>query len=286
MTTMRLRPTGLWAFLLFVISLADTATAAITIDAGLTPAEGRWMVRTQLRIMSRQAPAGMGDASMDRLMVPLVVVHGLRPGLTVGMRQVFDSRTMTMNGMETTRSGLGDLYIFAKYKFLRINTRSYTLGVAPVLGVEPPTGADGISSESWDLTTGLYVSGRAGTWALDINLAHNARGIAGVAAGGPEPGDERAVDLALSRQIPLGDSGRVALAPVLEVTWLDTSPNASQGVDLPDSGESVLNLAPGMKYTVGDLIIEGLVRFPVVQDQEGRQLEAGPMALLGVRRMF
>ena len=107
-----------------------------------------------------------------------------------------------------------------------------------------------------------------------------------MAENSPDPGDELGVNLALARQFPVGASGNVAVAPVFELTWIDSAADDSDGVKLPDSGETVFSLAPGLKYTIGDLIVEGLVRFPVIQNQEGMQLEADTMFLLGVRRMF
>jgi len=283
---MRRLSTNLRVCLLCLLCTTNAGLAGISLDTGLTPAEGRWILRTQMRVMSRDAPVGLGDRSMDRLMVPLVVVHATSPKLIIGARQIYESRTMTMNGMETTTSGLNDLYFFAKYKVLRVNTRTYTLGIAPIMGIEPPTGAVDISSESWDLYAGLYASGRAGPWALDFNVGYDARGIAGVTHDSAEPGDELGLDLALSRQIPLGGSGRTTLAPVLELIWRDVGANTSGGTDLPNSGETTLRIAPGLKYTIDSLIIEGLVSIPVAHDPTGLQLEAGTMGLLGIRWMF
>ena len=276
------------AFLLFfaLISVTESFAGGISIDAGLTPPEGRWILRTQVRSMSRTAPEGAGDKTMDRIMVPLVVVHGLRPQLTLGMRQIVDFRSMTMMNNKTDNSGFSDLYAFAKYKVLRINTRSYTLGIAPLLGVEAPTGSSDISNEYWSAKTGLFISGRAGGMSADLNMSYGFRGFAGVSTDSSDPGNEWGVDLALARQFPVGKSGRTALAPVLEISWKDTASDEADGVASPNSGESVFSLAPGLKYTHGGLIIEGLVRFPVAQDQKGVQLEMGNMYLLGIRQMF
>lgn len=273
--------------LVLILTVAtETLAIGISIDAGLTPPEGRWILRTQVRAMSREAPDGTVDANMDRLMIPFVVVYGLRPQLTLGLRQIVEFRSMTMNGDENSESGLTDLYLFAKYKVFRVNTRSYTLGIAPLLGVEAPTGSSGISSESWDLVAGLLISGRAGMWGADLNVGYGIRGMAGVPDGDPDPGDEWGLNLAIARQIPVGNSGQASLAPVLELTWQEEAPDASDGMDVPNTGESVFSIAPGLKYTLGDLILEGLVRFPVAQDQTGMQFEFRPMYLLGVRHMF
>ncbi len=271
---------------LVLIPADESLAVGISVDAGLTPPEGRLILRTQVRSMSRTAPEGTTDAEMDRIMVPLVVVYGLRPQLTLGLRQIIDSRSMTMMGNENNESGFSDLYVFAKYKILRINTRNYTLGIAPLLGVEAPTGSSGISNEYWSLNTGLLFSGRAGKWGADLNLGYGIRGVADVPADNPDPGNEWGVNLALARQFPVGGSGRTALAPVFEITWEETASDEVEGIETPNSGESVFTLAPGLKYTRGDLIIEGLVRFPVSQNQQGMQMEVGNMYLLGVRHMF
>lgn len=275
------------AFLLVfaLIPAAESLAVGISIDAGLTPPEGRWILRTQVRSMSRTAPEGTGGAGMDRLMVPLVVVYGLRPQLTLGLRQIIE-RSMTMMGNENKESGFSDLYVFAKYKILRINTRSYTLGIAPLVGVEAPTGSSGISNEFWSINTGLFFSGRSGKWGADLTMGYRFNGVAGVPTDDPDPGNEWGLNLALAKQIPVGGSGQTALAPVLEISWKDTASDKIGGIETPTSGESVFSLAPGVKYTWGDLIIEGLVRFPVSQDQKGVQMEIGNMYLLGIRHMF
>ena len=273
-------------FVFALIPAAESLAVGISVDAGLTPPEGRWILRTQVRSMSRTAPEGTVDAGMDRLMVPLVVVYGLRPQLTLGLRQIIDSRSMTMMGNENKESGFSDLYVFAKYKILRINTRSYTLGIAPLVGVEAPTGSSGISDEFWSINTGLFFSGRSGKWGADLTMGYRFSGVAGVPTDDPDPGNEWGLNLALARQFPVGGSGQTALAPVLEISWKDTASDQIGGIETPNSGESAFTLAPGVKYTRGDLILEGLVRFPVSQDQKGMQMEIGNMYLLGIRHMF
>ncbi len=271
---------------LALIPATKSLAVGISIDAGLTPPEGRWIFRSQVRTMSRTAPDGMGDAKMDRLMVPLVAVHGLRPQLTLGVRQIIDSRSMTMMGSENTDTGFSDIYVFAKYKILRINTRDYTLGIAPLLGVEAPTGSSDITNDFWSLNTGLYFSGRAGKWGADLNVGYGLRGMASVPDDSPDPGNQWGLDLALARQIPIGGSGQMAWAPVLEISWQDTASDEFGGTATPNTGESIFSLAPGVKYTRGDLIVEALVRIPVSQDQNGMQMEMENMYLFGVRHMF
>lgn len=96
-----------------LIPAAESLAVGISIDAGLTPPEGRWILRTQVRSMSRTAPDGMSDATMDRLMVPFVVVHGLRPQLTHGLRQIIEGlvRIPVSQDQEGLQLEMGNMYL-------------------------------------------------------------------------------------------------------------------------------------------------------------------------------
>lgn len=274
------------AFGCLLVSAMPASGAGISVDTGLTPPEGRWILRTQFRTMTREMPGASPERSMRRNVIPLVLVHGLRSNLTVGVRQTYELRSMTMGDKTTDTSGLGDLYVFAKFKAVRINNRNSLLGISPTLAVEPPSGANSIGSGAWDLAAGLNLSGRLGTFGVDLDLRRRWEGFAGLDEGLADPGDEIGIDLAFSYQIPLGDSDRAALAPVLEINWMDVAADELDGNDLANTGEDILAIAPGLKYTLDDTILEGLVRIPVSQNQNGAMMEAGAMVLVGVRQMF
>ena len=63
--------------------LENTNAAGISVDAGLTPAEDRWIVRTQMRYMQREDDPTPMDREMDTYAFPLVVAYGLRSDLTL-----------------------------------------------------------------------------------------------------------------------------------------------------------------------------------------------------------
>ncbi|NIN00836.1 MAG: hypothetical protein GTO24_22965 [candidate division Zixibacteria bacterium] len=265
---------------------ANTLAGGISVDAGLTPAQDRWIVRTQLRYMQRSGdPTGMGR-EMSRLAFPVVLAYGLRPNLTIMARQMVMHQEMTVMGARNRNTGFGDLFILAKYKAYRRNTSRYTLGIAPTLGLELPTGDDSFTAETWNLNVGLYLSGRTGPWAADFNLALAWNGFADQREDDVNPGDELSLDGALAHQLSLGEKAHVALAPVFELSYKDVGPDRLNGQKKPNTGESVFYLSPGFKCSMSWLILEALAQIPVWQQRRGSQLERNVGLLVGSRLMF
>lgn len=279
------RKTVIIAASVVVLSSGSLLAGGISADAGLTPAQDKWIVRSQVRFMQRGNDSSSMLREMQAYMVPFVVAYGLRPELTLMVRQVYLSRTMTMNGMDTKTDGLHDLFVMAKYRALRKNTRDYTFGLAPSIGLSLPTGADGIGSKSLDLSLGLNGSYRRANWAVDANFEV---GIDGVSGKGGEytRGETISLVTAIARQFSIGAGARNALAPVVEVAWVNAGTRRLAGVDVPNTGESYMQLSPGLKFTHSSLILESLVMIPVWQDQEGMQTELEVSGLIGVRVMF
>ena len=275
----------------FFLSVAFTAlillghsslwAGGISADAGLTPAQDKWILRTQLRYMQRGDDPSPMKREMESFMFPLVVAYGLRPELTVMMRQPFASMDMTMNNLTTNNSGFGDLMVMFKYKAYRYNTRVTTFGAAPLVGIKIPTGEKPFTSDATDLKTGLYFSGRKGAWASDLNLSFTFNGIIGPS----NLARNRVFDVvfAAAHQIDLGHNGRDALAPVLEFSYTSVTAGKIDGVKQANSGESFIRLSPGLKYTRSSIIFEALAQIPVWQDQTGIQPELGVGALFGIR---
>lgn len=260
--------------------------AGISIDAGLTPAEDRWILRTQGMYMQRKSDPTLMDRKMSDYVFRTVLAYGLRPDLTVMVRQTAQYRKMSMAGSITRDAGLGDLFIMAKYGIFRRNTRNSTFGIASTLGLELPTGADAFTSQTWDIKPGLYTSWRSGPWATDFSAAYKWNGFADRGKGGVNPGNELSLDWALAYQISIADRADISLTPVLELSYINILPDQLHGHDVTSTGESVLYLSPGLKYTKSSFILEALLQIPIRQSQRGTQLERGPRLLLGSRWMF
>lgn len=260
--------------------------AGISFDAGLTPPEDRWIVRTQMRYMTREHDPTPMDREMTALVFPTVLAYGLRPDLTLLVRQNVRTRKLSTSAGTERTTGFDDLFLLGKYRLYRRNTPDYTLGLAATLGLECPTGHDAFSSETWDLQPGVYLSWRRGRWASDLGAAYNWNGFADRGRDGLNPGDELSLDWALAYQISLGQEARASLAPVLEVSYRDIRQDRRSGSTQANTGESVLYVSPGVKLTLSSLILEALVQVPAWQDQERMQLERGSTLIVGARMLF
>ncbi|MFC1692851.1 transporter [Candidatus Latescibacterota bacterium] len=161
------------------------------------------------------------------------------------------------------KTGLGDLFILAKYRAYRLNTPDYTLGIAPTLGLEFPPGIKTFSSETWDLNAGLYMSWRRGLWASDSNIVYKWNGFADSGENCTNPGDELSLNMAFAYQFVLGKRARSSLAPVLELNFNHIRVDRLDGHNISDTGETVLHFSSGVKFTTSSLILEVLLQNPV-----------------------
>ncbi len=260
--------------------------SGISVDAGLTPSEDRWIFRLQTRYMHSTAKAPGINSEMKMYVVPVVAVYGLRNYLMLMARQTIVSREMSMLGSSGRKNGFGDFFFLLKYKAFRVNTPDYTLGISPTIGISVPTGNQAFTSETWDLDMGVYASGRRGRWATDLNIAYRAIGVAGDRADNIETGDEFSADWAGAYQFSYNSTSEATLAPVLELSFSRVMPDASNGIEITDTGERLFYISPGAKLSTSSVIGETLIRIPVWQNQVGVQLEKEIGFIAGIRLLF
>jgi hypothetical protein len=272
--------------LIFCTSITFSYSSGISVDAGLTPAEDRWIFRTQIRYMSLGSMA-LTNQTMGMYMVPVVLAYGLKSNLTILCRQPIMRRDMSMMGASHAENGFGDLFVMGKFKLYRRNTPNYTHGMAATIGIEAPTGSEAFSSKTWDLQPGLYFSWRRGSLGSDVSIAYTWNGF--VNKGQHEavnPGNELAFDWAVSYQFSLGTNSRISMAPVLEVSYKDISSDRLNSRDIENTGESILYISPGFKFTMSSLILEALLPLSLTQNRNGTQMERNATWLFGLRYMF
>ena len=272
-------------FVASTIMAGFVSAAGISIDAGLTPAENRWIFRSQMRFMQRNNDPTPALREMKSYMLPVVVAYGIRSDLAIMIRQALRRNEIKMQGQSSSSTGLIDILVLAKYRLVRLNTPGYTLGISPTLGLEIPSGADNFSSNSWDLHLGTFVSGRSRSWGIDLNATYVWNGMAKTGSADRNPGDEFSIESALAYQFGLGQNANFALAPVIEFSYLRISSDSKDGNTIANTGESILLLSPGIKVTLSSIILESLLQFPLWQNQLGQQTERAPSFLVGIRIM-
>jgi hypothetical protein len=264
---------------LLSVLLSQANATGISVDAGLTPAEDRWIVRMQYRQMSMDAVMHR----MDTDMLMAVVAYGYSRNVTLMIRQMAASRVMSMMGSQNTTSGLTDLAVLGKFGLFRKNSRRSILALATTLALKMPTGAEDFSTGTWDLQAGIYGSWRSGRWGNDLNLTYRWNGFTGPASSGIKPGDEVGLDAAFSYQFSLGSSGKISLRPVLELNYRYSMANQMDGKETGGDG-SIFFISPGLKFTYSSFILEALIQHPV--DQTYQSSKQNRRGLLGFRFMF
>ena len=271
-------------FNILLISILSVFTSqvystGISVDAGLNPAEDRWIVRMQYRQMSMDA--AMHNMSNDVLMA--VLAYGYTKDVTFMIRQMAARRVMSMSGTDKVTSGLTDLAVLGKFGMYRKNTRSLTLALASTLALKMPTGSENITTDTWDLQAGLYGSWRSGRWGNDLNLTYSWNGFAGAAPSGLKPGNVIGLDAAFSYQFSIGNSAGISLTPVLEFNYRHSMANEQDGREAGGAG-SIFFISPGLKFTYNSFITEILVQIPV--EETYQNLDQNRRGLIGFRYMF
>lgn len=254
-------------------------STGISVDAGLNPAEDRWILRMQYRQMS--VDAAMHKMSNDMLMA--VLAYGYTQDVTIMIKQMATRSVMSMSGTDKVTSGLTDLTVLGKFGMYRKNTRNLTLALASTLALKMPTGSENITSGTWDWQAGLYGSWRSGRWGNDLNLTYSWNGFTGPAPSGLKPGDVIGFDTAFSYQFSIGSSADISLTPVFEFNYRHSMANQYDDREADGAG-SIFFISPGLKFTRNSFIIEILVQFPV--EETYQNLDQKRRGLIGFRYMF
>ena len=234
---------------------------------------------------------------------PVAIVSGLRSRLSVVAVLPFVATRLSFpvgaaQPLTAGAGGIGDALFLTKWRFLKRDQPLGTFQLATELGVKVPTGAHDLEdtdgrllppalqrgSGSWDpmanlIMTYVPAAGR-GRWAftgdIGVRLTTESKGV--------EVGNQVGYDGMVKYRVhPVRHPGRDTFL-LLEINgrWQD---RARVGGGLTsDSGGHVVYLSPGIQFLVRrNLILEGGVQVPVMNDLNGTQLAPSSRVLAGVR---
>lgn len=245
--------------------------SGISTNAGLTPAQDRWIFRTQYRFM------GMENSmmQMNTMMLPVVFAYGITPGFSLMLRGMYVHRSFS-NKIE---SGMNDLYLLSKFRLYRKNTANYVIGVAPYLASNIPIGKAVISNRTWNPEIGLNISFRPRYLSIDISTSYTFNDA--LEKLNSEHKNLYKLNIALSGNIPLKAKSSQAISPVLEINY-SIEGRKNQVADVSE----ILFLSPGISYIHSSLIIEGLFQIPVYQFAGVNFSNQQSRWILGLKYMF
>lgn len=278
--------------------LEAPATAQITTNTALPVTEGRGIVRVQSKGI-RATADGPGNRELTVYGLPLVGVYGLTPRWTLfGVVPLLRKRldVTTPQGRVTRGpTGLADVRLFARYTVWGQNRPGQTIRLAPLAGLELPTGRSDdtdrigrlpqplqLGSGSWDPFAGVVFTWQTLQWQLDVapvyrvfTEAHDFRF-----------GDVARLDMATKYRLWLHD--RTGGVPGFfygnletNLIWQDEHERRSQLVE--NSGGTTWFVAPGLQYVTRRVVVEGAVQLPAVQDLNGSALERDFITTLSLR---
>ena len=254
-------------------------------DAGLTPAQNRWMIRVQARQMSMSNQNALPESSMQTNATVLMLAYGLRPNLTLIGMQGWMNRSMNMMGSSQTTSGSADLNLLLKYRVYRHNTRVHTLGIAATSKLTIPSGYNAFSDGYYSFTPGFYLSYRRENWAFDASATYRIQNLFESSTPENKRGSDINWDGAIAHQFSIGSNRNFAIAPVLEGN-LSISKPSQAAHDLVVNKMTVLLLSPGLKVTYSSLILEALIQKPIFENVPSGSMQTDFRARIGFRYML
>ena len=198
-----------------------------------------------------------------------------------------------------SEGGIGDLELSAKFAFFVRNRFAGTTRVALILGASLPTGStsaktnDGLPApRPFQLGTGapsgsvaLVTTIVRNRWGLSAAVGHTRHGTDADFHFGAETRYDLAVSIRVPEEVETIRTRTVQF--YLEWNGSITQRATSGGSELVDTGGHVGYLSPGIQWVVlPQLLIEGSLQIPLLQDHNGVQPDYGVRPAIGARFLF
>lgn len=259
--------------LLLILLVSGLVKAGgISVDAGITPPQDRFIFRTQYRYMSMENTMMTRNTQMS----PFVLAYGVTSGITVMTRGIYVHQSVSNNS--EINNGFNDAYLLSKFRLYRKNTANYVLGIAPHIASNIPVGSKEISNRTWNPELGLNISFRPRFLSFDLSASYVISDISGKLD--ERPGNIFNLNTAISGVIPLKSLASSAISPVIETTWTSVQEKAA------NSESNVIFVAPGLSYIYSNLTLEALMQFPVYQTERAGLMEQNSRLIIGLKYMF
>jgi len=185
-----------------------------------------------------------------------------------------------------TFTGAGDLALFLKHTVYQIDGPLYTSRLALVGGIKFPTGKDKFTSESTDWRVGVVYTMQDDSHEIDISTLYSIN----TEAEGIEQGDTFNHDLAYQfRLFPwnLPEEGIPTTINVVgELNGISIQKTEVDGMQQENTGGYKLFISPGLQIVGSQIIVEGIVQFPIIQDLNGTQPEERYRTVVSTRFQF
>ena len=217
---------------------------------------------------NRAGGAGTRESEQE---VEIEFEYGLTADWTAELELPFVDKDVNDSGS----SGLGDMVLRSRYRFLRLDTPGVQRSAAVLVQVKLPTGDDSrnprLGSGSTDFVGGLLYGYESRRWYYNLAARYrlNTEG-----SGGLEAGDKQFLDLVGGVRPVLSGYLEPDTVVFLELNWENAGRDDLFGVDVADSGGWELFLSPGIFATYRNVALRTGVQIPIAHGLNGTQPES------------
>lgn len=239
--------------LLASLALATRAWSGIQTDVALTPPEGSVFLRLQYR----GARAVKWEERSDQSALRTTAVYGWRSNLALlASAAVVHRSRVAPDATGTSISGISDLTLLARFRFVQVDWVGGTFRAAVLGGGTLPIATDALSANTVTGTAVISLTWRRGMLFADADV----QGELVPEHDDVDPGEGLRYNLALGYQVP---AGAFSLIPLVELNGEGRSETKARGVEISGTEGSELFLSPGLQISFEDFIFEGSVQVPV-----------------------
>ncbi len=215
----------------------------------------------------RDRASGNGENETEQEL-SLEYEYGVTADWTVAVEVPFVRKKLNGNGS----TGLGDIQVATKYRFLRIDRPGAQLSTAVMFKAKLPTGDDDASprlgSGSADFVGGLLHSLESRRWYYTTAFRYRLNTEGG---GDLEKGDKVFLDLVGGVRPVLGEYREADTVLFLELNWEQAARDTLAGTGVTDSGGWKLFLSPGIFWTYSVYALTAGVQVPIAENLNGAQ---------------
>ena len=219
---------------------------------------------------SRDRASGGGTRETGQE-VELELEYGLTADWTVEMELPFVAKDLNTDGS----SGLGDIVVRSRYRFLRLDTPGVQRSAAVLGQVKLPTGDDDrtprLGSGSTDFVGGLLYGHESRRWYYNLAARYRLNTEGG---GGLEKGDKQFLDMVGGVRPFLTGYLEPDAVVFLELNGENAGRDTLNGADVADTGGWKLFLSPGLFATYRNVALRTGVQIPIAHGLNGTQSES------------
>lgn len=302
MTRLRNSPqlAGIFLILFLISASAQSEAGPISFNTALPVAKGEFLFRELGMVLRSRGATRQQDLRVQGTLS--VLAYGVTRDLTLFGVVPYINKTLDLTTPQGRASlgasGLGDTTLIARYSLYARDRPGQTQRLAPLVGLQIPTGKSDQSralgrlpqslqpgSGAWDPIVGVIWTWQTLQWELDSSFTYQAN----TPAHDFRFGNVARFDLSYQyrvwpRELGAGVPGFVYA--VLESNVLVTGRNTMGGMPVPGSGGTTWLLDPGIQYVTKRFIVEGVVQLPVAQQLNGQGLKNDYAFLFGFRVSF